>query len=474
MKKFLIICLIGFTLGFGARALWNVVAPTELGSRIVTKTLESAIGGNTALVKFMESMLGFSRPRTYIILFLNNTELRPGGGFIGAYALGQVSQGHLNLLKQEGTEIFDGSSDPKKLLDPPGPLAEKLKVKKWFFRDSNWSPDYALSAAQTLDFYKREGGYLSNQIDGVIAFTPTVIEKFLKINGAITVDDITFTSENVTEKLQYEVEYGFAAKGIQRSDRKNLLKDFSIAFIKAAKLKGLWNVREYLELGEEMLKQKQIMIYSTDAAEQALVEALGYAGRVSANTGDYVLWADANLGALKTDWALKRTLHYELKPAVDGFNAVSTMHFRHTAPRDWRTSKYISYTRLYVPLGSQLVSAYFKNTGAPVAVPADQGIEFGRKWFGAYVTVEPQTAADLSFTYTVSSEIVDDIVKGTYALGIDKELGTNGTALTLGLDFGRTIRAANPGELIEKHGDKRYDVVTDLSVNRVFNVSLAE
>lgn len=474
MKKFLIISFIGLALGFGGRALWNVVAPTQLGSRLITKTLESATGGNTALASLMESMLGFSRPKTYVILFLNNTELRPGGGFIGAYALGQISQGHLNLIKEEGTEIFDGASDPAQLFNPPGPLAEKLKVKKWFFRDSNWSPDYALSAAQSLDFYKRENGYLSNQIDGVLAFTPTVIEKFLQINGPITVDDITFTAENVTEKLQYEVEYGFAEKGIARPDRKGLLKDFSIAVIKMAKQKGLWNVSAYLRLGEEMLKQKQIMLYSTNAAEQASIETLGYGGRTTQTPGDYLLWVDANLGALKTDWAIQRTLHYELKQASEGVTGVATMNYRHTAARDWRTSRYISYTRVYVPLGSQLVSAYFKNRGAAVAVPVDQGIEFGRKWFGAYITIEPQSSGDLSFTYTVAPEVLDSIKNRAYSLAIDKELGTNNTALTLGLDFGRTIRAASPGEVLEKHGDSRYDVITDLSVNRVFTVSLNE
>lgn len=180
MKKFLIICVVGLVLGFGARALWGVVATTAFGSRLVTKTIESATGGSTELAELMESMLGFSRPRTYIILFLNNTELRPGGGFIGSYALAQVSQGHLNLIKQEGTEIFDGQSDPKKLPDPPMPIKDKLKVKKWFFRDSNWSPDYKLSAERALDFYRKENGYLGNQIDGVLAFTPTVIEKFFK------------------------------------------------------------------------------------------------------------------------------------------------------------------------------------------------------------------------------------------------------------------------------------------------------
>ncbi|EKD67135.1 MAG: hypothetical protein ACD_48C00584G0002, partial [uncultured bacterium] len=37
--------------------------------------------------------LGFSEPQTYLIEFLNNTEMRPGGGFIGSYAVVSVDRG---------------------------------------------------------------------------------------------------------------------------------------------------------------------------------------------------------------------------------------------------------------------------------------------------------------------------------------------------------------------------------------------
>ena len=104
MKKFLIFCAGAFVFGFGLAAAWNLAADTKLGSALLGRVIERATGGNTSLAMLLDEMLGFDRPRNYLVLFLNNTELRPGGGFIGSYALGTVSSGHLDLIKVEGTE----------------------------------------------------------------------------------------------------------------------------------------------------------------------------------------------------------------------------------------------------------------------------------------------------------------------------------------------------------------------------------
>ena len=46
--------------------------------------------------------LGFSGERHILIAFLNNTELRPGGGFIGSYAVASTQNGTPSLLKEIG------------------------------------------------------------------------------------------------------------------------------------------------------------------------------------------------------------------------------------------------------------------------------------------------------------------------------------------------------------------------------------
>ena len=51
--------------------------------------------------------MGNTAPQTYLVLFLNNTELRPAGGFIGAYAVVKIDKSKPQIIKVEGTEILD-------------------------------------------------------------------------------------------------------------------------------------------------------------------------------------------------------------------------------------------------------------------------------------------------------------------------------------------------------------------------------
>ncbi len=149
--------------------------------------------------------LGMENPRTYLILFINNTELRPGGGFIGSYAVTKFDHSRPEILKIEGTEIIDNNASGIGATPTP-PLAKYLGLKTWQFRDSNWSPDFPTDARKALEFYKAEHGFLADDISGVIALTPNVFEEILKLVGPLNVEGINFTSDNFTETLEYEVE----------------------------------------------------------------------------------------------------------------------------------------------------------------------------------------------------------------------------------------------------------------------------
>src|SRR3989339_224407 len=64
------------------------------------------VGANDNSV-ILKQALGLSKPKTYLLLFLNNTELRPGGGFIGVYATVRMDKGQTEILALEGTEKID-------------------------------------------------------------------------------------------------------------------------------------------------------------------------------------------------------------------------------------------------------------------------------------------------------------------------------------------------------------------------------
>jgi hypothetical protein len=102
----------------------------------------------------------------------------------------------------------------------------------------------------------------------------------------------------------------------------------------------------------------------------------------------------------------------------------------------------------------------------------DSGIENGRQWFGAPLLVDPKSTAMLSFQYVLPAAIGNDIANNSYHLTIQKQLGTLVPGLTVENYFARNVQAATPGEDLKNFGDNRYDITTDLSVDRVFDVTL--
>ncbi len=428
------------------------------------------------LLDILPGVLGFDTPKTYLLLFENNTELRPGGGFIGSYAVVRMDHGKPDIVKIEGTETLDHTAQKDLMPKPPQSMLDYLGIDRWEFRDSNWSPDFATSAKQALAFYRLEKGVDADQIVGVIAVTPTVIEQLLARVGTITIQGVPFTADTVTEKLEYEVEYNYLNKGITTAQRKQILAPFMQELVARVAPDFILHSSDYEAMLATLAGEKQILIYSIDPALQAVAAANHWTGEIATSTDDYLLWVDANLGALKTDRVIDRHLDYAIARQSDGsMIATATMTYRHGGTVDWRTTRYRSYTRVFVPQGAELLSI----TGAggldakKKVNEFDHGVEGGKTWFGAFVSVDPGTTKTLQFRYRLPADVAQSIARGAYTLLVQKEAGTLSPQLTLNLGFGTTVTGADPAESQDKWGDNQYQIATDLSVDREFHVLLA-
>ena len=474
-KTPIIMLLIFMIITFGGGVLLRQTYKSgDLQQAIIHRAIpETQSATSSALIK---RALGMEAARHYLVLFLNNTELRPGGGFIGSYGVIKLENGQPEILKITGSESLDNAS-PEVGRTPPPPLAKYLGIKKQQLRDSNWSPDFPTSAKLALELYREEGGEWNDRIDGVIGVTPSLFEEILKITGPVKVGDIEFNSSNFTEKLEYEVEYGYRDRGTDFSDRKKLLGELSRALLPKLLTTSFTHWKDYLELVPRMLEEKHVLLYSKFSDEQQLLGEKKWDGVLSANTGDYLLWTDSNLGSLKTDVAISRTLTYGTAyTATRKMVATVSMKYHHSGGFTWRTTRYRDYVRIFVPEGSKILSV----TGATETSAAntnkdlpDEGVENGRHWFGSYITVEPGKKGQLTFTYILPDRIYESAKRGEYELLVQKQAGTINTRLTLGLNFDKNLSSAEPAEPADKFGDTKYDLVTDLEKDRFFKIQLS-
>ena len=226
------------------------------------------------------------------------------------------------------------------------------------------------------------------------------------------------------------------------------------------------------------MAEKHILVWSKNQELQTLINREGWGGEVISSAGDYLSVIDANLAGLKTDGVMDKKISYSFSPdALGNLRAKVSITYKNNGTFTWKTTRYRTYTRIYVPTGSTLIrgSGMLENDklSNPLGRPGkiDVGEEFGKTYFGAFISVEPGKEGTLSFEYTLPEKIKNQISQGLYNLLVQKQSGTIGLPLTLNLDFGKNIKQASPPEEAKEWGNGVYKLQTDLRVDRALEIS---
>ncbi len=411
--------------------LTNPLQPRPQQSQLTISAAEPA--RSTSLLTLAPALTGFSEPRTYLLIFQNNDELRPTGGFIGVYGLITLKDGKVTEWFTADSYALDQPAEAYLDVPAPAPLAEYVNPY-WFFRDANWSPDFPTAAEQLLWFYQQERG--AGQPTGVIAFDPTVIERIVDVTGPLTVFDQTLDGSNLSDILQYEVEQGYYERGISRTERKAVIAELGSQLLGRLQNLSISETLQVVRTLEDMLAQKHILVYDRDEVVQNAYSRADWDGRVQQHDSDFLVVVEANMTALKTDRVVDKDIRYQVRWDGDQAIAIVTIGYEHTAPHDYRTSRLRSYVRLYVPQGSQLRNVWGakpndRDPGATTPLPPDIIDEFGKTSFGVFTTVEVLQKHRLLFEYVLPEYVADQLRDGSYELLVQKQPGTIGHDLLI-------------------------------------------
>jgi hypothetical protein len=353
-----------------------------------------------------------NQEKTFLILFQNNMELRPGGGYIGSFGILKVKNGKITKMETHDTSNFDERIPDG--ITPPYPIKETLKVLSWKLRDSNFSPDFLVNAQKAEEFYKIGKG--EETFDGIFAVNANVLTSFLKVTGPIEIPGFPgkYSSENALVDLEYQVEKAFYGQNINVRQRKEILGLFGKEIIKKVFSLGLMEKAKLAEIILQDLKSKDIQLYFRDTQLQKEIAGIGWSGTVDQEwQKDYLMIADANLGAFKSDRVIKRSMEYFVDFSKETPEAVLKITYDHTAKeKDWMTKDYLTFLRVYAPEGSWLTDKM--NVDNPVF-----GKELGKQYFGFLVKVPLGQTKTIELTYKIS----DKIDAENYQLKIQKQSG---------------------------------------------------
>lgn len=367
-------------------------------------------------VELLSELLGFAKPKRYLVMFQNSTEIRPTGGFFGSYGLITVANGKIISAAYGDPYTLDKKVDPKTRPPSPAPIAKYMGIQKWYLRDANWDPDFPTSAARVYQFWVEEGG--EPNIDGVIAITSHLLPALLKLTGPVTVPPgITFRAETVVDELEEEVEYRWASRGVTWENRKAMVGELGQALTNKIHNVSPIDWPRLVALGQTLLREGDITLWLRDPSLQRRISSERWDGAVRPGTSDFLMVVDANLSALKTDPVVRRFVRYEV---WYGSNGQVTLTYEHEGNFTWKTTRYRSYTRVLAPKGSTVIQYKGYTQG-------DWDIIEGQNYtsFGKFFTVEPGKQTRLYLEYRLPQTVLDQRVRGTYHLETQQQVGAS-------------------------------------------------
>ncbi|MCH7579579.1 MAG: DUF4012 domain-containing protein [Chloroflexi bacterium] len=388
---------------------------------------------------FVPEFLGFSGPKTYLILAHNNAELLPTGGLVSVIGTMRVEDGRIEDLDFEDAVEFSRrwrlSSDT--YVEPPAPLKQYLlKDFTWNLDVSNWSPDFPTAAKEAQRFFELGGGF---PVDGVIGINVSTLERLLAVTGPVTVHEygVTVTSENAFDLTEEHTRVPFEPQG-DRKEFVALLADEVLERV-LRPAPGMWSplVDAIQDLGNE----KNLLLFAHDPGQQELIREFGWDGEVNSSSGDFLMLVDASVNSTKLNVVLEQTIDIEVRLSNAGSarTVVTVDYINNLAP--WAEGRdpelvrklmldglYGGYLRLFVPEGSRIVSV--RDERREIGLE-EFGDELGLTVFGRFFALPRDTRQRLVFEYIVPAAVGTKSDTWHYKLELLKQPGQQPLPVTL-------------------------------------------
>ena len=420
--------------------------PEKIGDREIRSKLKEAISifdemayfaiNGKPLLEASPYLLGIDSPRTYLVLFQNDKELRPTGGFMTAYSIMKVTKGKFEPVSSN--DIYNLDSTYKPSLDAPQAFVKYLKgpyvaSSKMRLRDMNWSPDYS----ESMKVFAEEAQSVGiKNIDGIISVDTELLVQLLNVLGPVAVSGYgNFSTEIIPEcncpQVIYELESFADIEGPvvwsenepgkivfappNYDNRKKIIGPLMNSILSNAFGQPKDKLPALFEAAFKTLREKHVMFYLFDNDVQSAVESFEIAGRIQEYDGDYLHINDANLGGRKSNLYVTQDVSQEIVIAKDGsIEKTLTITYKNPAPYDgWLNSVLPNYVRVYVPKGSELISS------EGLEDKFDPYEEFGKSVFAGYFQLRPQGVSKITFKYKLPFKEASD-----YSLLIQKQPGT--------------------------------------------------
>lgn len=301
--------------------------------------------------------------KNYLVLMLNNSEIRPWWWFISSFAEVKFFMWIPKIDIKNSYDIWN----PNPLIEPPYPynklLWQDIENYKWrVFRDWNLSPDFEINSKKIIELYNKSINNKNNpeniskkykNIDWVFSVDMNFLESLLKVSWEIEVNWKKFDENNFFYQTQI-LSKDFDLHSIEDlNNRKNFLKPLiNKIFSKISKKIFTWNINIFEKFLNEikiLANTKHIQIFFTDKNLEKKVENSWWDWKFSPKWEDFISVNVSNIWWRKADRYIRKNYFYDIdftwKDAIWTLKIIS----KHLWTKSLISDFYQSYYKIYLP-----------------------------------------------------------------------------------------------------------------------------
>ena len=389
-------------------------------------------------------ILGIDGPRSYLVLFQNDKELRPTGGFLTAYSITKVENAKFEPVSSNDIYNLDAKYKPN--IQAPDPIINYIKgpyvlSQNWRLRDMNWSPDFE----ESMKLFSQEAKTVGvEEFDGIIGVDTQLLVNLLNAVGPIGVSGFGNFSTAVEPKCNcpqviYELESFADTEGPivwdpvsgkivytppNYDNRKKIIGPLMNSVLANALGQPKEKLPALFEAAFKSVTEKHVLFYLLDEKAQKAVSDFGIAGKIEDYDGDYLHINDTNLGGRKSNLYVTQEVSQEIEIKKDGtVEKTVTLSYANPEKHDgWLNSVLPSWVRVYVPKGSELIAA------EGLEDKAEPYEDLGKTVFAGLYRLRPEGVAKVTFKYKLPGKVGKE-----YKLFIQKQPGLDGPLYVLKL-----------------------------------------
>lgn len=363
----------------------------------------------------MPDIFGMEGQKTYLILFQDNAELRPGGGVIDSYGILKFNQGKITQLTIH--DIADADQQLRGHVEPPFAVRRYLGKQHWYMRDSNFDVDFVRAASSSANFLLVETG---QKADGVIGVDSSLRVKLAEAKASYSLLAQTISNALIQKHLLFS------------------LKDWQNIFTVNGWSSSLWDERK-------------------DSKDFV---------------NDFIGINEANLGANKANYFLKRQVLQKVAIGDNGNISEELIINYKNESIAWPGGDYKNYLRIILPKDTTLSEISIndnvqniidaitdplvygaKNFKAPIGLEVEKVQEESKTIFGFLVKIPVGAIVKVKLKYALAGSVTG-LNTFSYNLKLFKQPGIDSIPYSFSLIYPNDFNLIKSSGGVIKEGEK--------------------